>query len=156
MVYHKTGLMCSYSPYSCTIDKIHNIKGSKSLKNIEISDNNIFVMSKQLLQKYINEKTIIEIKNLKLDIIGFDENHFSGTTNLSKKILDSYSSKNTIRIYLTATYNKPLKEWGILPECQMYWDIEDEQICKSIINDDSNIDRLKEKRGEEYITKTIK
>ena len=72
------------------------------------------------------EDTIFKIKNLKLDLIAFDENHFSGTTDLSKSILSSYSSENTAKIYLTATYNKPLKEWGILQECQMYWDIEDE------------------------------
>ena len=136
--------------------KIHHIEGSKMLDSIETSDNNIFVMSKQLLQKYINEKTITKIKNLKLDIIGFDENHFSGTTDLSKDILTSYSSKNTIKIYLTATYNKPLKEWNILPECQMFWDIEDEQICKSILVDENNLDKLKEKHGNEYIVKTIK
>jgi hypothetical protein len=136
--------------------KIHYIEGSKSLDSIETSYNNIFVMSKQLLQKYINEKTIMKIKNLKLDIIGFDENHWSGTTDLSKNILDSYSSKNTVKIYLTATYNKPLKEWGILPECQMFWDIEDEQICKSILLEENNLDKLKEKHGTEYIEKTIK
>ena len=136
--------------------KIHHIEGSKSLDSIETSDNNIFVISKQLLQKYINKKTIMKIKNLKLDIIGFDENHFSGTTDLSKDILTSYSSKNTIKIYLTATYNKPLKEWNILPECQMFWDIEDEQFCKSILIDENNLDKLKEKHGNEYIQKTIK
>jgi hypothetical protein len=136
--------------------KIHHIKGSKKLNSLELDNNNIFVMSKQLLQKYINEKTIMTIKNLKLDIIAFDENHFSGTTNLSKDILNSYSSKNTVKIYLTATYNKPLKEWNILPECQMYWDIEDEQICKSILVDNTNLNKLKEKHGDEYITKTIK
>jgi hypothetical protein len=85
----------------------------------------------------------------------FDENHFSGTTNLSKDILESYSCKNTIKIYLTATYNKPLKEWNILKECQMYWDIEDEQICKSILFNGENLKRLKEKHGDEYIDKTI-
>jgi hypothetical protein len=136
--------------------KIHHIEGSKKLNSLELDNNNIFVMSKQLLQKYINEKTIMKIKNLKLDIIAFDENHFSGTTNLSKDILDSYSSKNTVKIYLTATYNKPLKEWNILPECQMYWDIEDEQICKSILIDENNLEKLKEKHGEEYIENTIK
>jgi len=136
--------------------KIHHIEGSKKLNSLELDNNNIFVMSKQLLQKYINEKTIMTIKNLKLDIIAFDENHFSGTTNLSKNILDSYSSKNTVKIYLTATYNKPLQEWNILPECQMYWDIEDEQICKSILVDNTNLNKLKEKHGDEYIIKTIK
>ena len=113
-------------------------------------------MSKHLLQKYINEDTIAKIKNLKLDIIGFDENHFSGTTNLSKDILKSYSSKNTIKIYLTATYNKPLREWNILPECQMFWDIEDEQICKSILCDESKLTDLKDKHGNEYISNAIK
>ena len=53
------------------------------------------------------------IKNLMLDMICFDENHFSGTTDLSKDILNSYSQENTVRIYLTATFNKPLKEWNI-------------------------------------------
>ncbi len=136
--------------------KIHHIEGSEKLNSLELDNNNIFVMSKQLLQKYINEKTIMTIKNLKLDIIAFDENHFSGTTNLSKDILNSYSSKNTVKIYLTATHNKPLQEWNILSECQMYWDIEDEQICKSILVDNTNLNKLKEKHGDEYITKTIK
>jgi hypothetical protein len=136
--------------------KIHHIEGSKIINSIETSENNIFIMSKQLLQKYINNDTISTIKNLKLDIIGFDENHFSGTTDLSKDILQSYSTKNTIKIYLTATYAKPLKEWNILSECQMFWDIEDEQICKSILIDNNNLSILKEKHGDEYITKTIK
>jgi len=137
---------------------IYHIENLKIINNIKTAENNIFVISKQFLQKYINDETIIKIKNLKLDIIGFDENHFSGTTDLSKDILTSYSSKNTVKIYLTATYNKPLKEWNILPECQMYWDMEDEQICKSILNDENNINninKLKEKHGDEYINKTI-
>ena len=136
--------------------KIHHIDGSKMIESLVLGDSNIFVMSKQLLQKYIDDKTIMKIKNLKLDIIGFDENHFSGTTDLSKSILDSYSSKNTIKVYLTATYNKPLREWNIPEECQMYWDIEDEQICKSILVDESNVDKLKEKHGDTSITATIK
>ena len=135
--------------------KIHNIKGSKSINTIKLEDNNIFVMSKQLLQKYTNDETIKIIKNAKLDIICFDENHFTGTTDLSKQILDSYSSKNTIKVFLTATYNKPLHEWNIEPECQMYWDIEDEQICKSILKDNENLDKLKDKHGYEYISNTI-
>lgn len=136
--------------------KIHHIDGSKHIESLVLDESNIFVMSKQLLQKYIDDKTIMKIKNLKLDIIGFDENHFSGTTDLSKTILDSYSSKNTIKVYLTATYNKPLREWNIPEECRMYWDIEDEQICKSILVDDMNIDKLKEKHGDTSITTTIK
>ncbi len=135
--------------------KIHHIEGSDMINKIKLSENNIFVMSKQLLHKYINDKTIMIIKNLKLDIIGFDENHYTGTTDKSKDILNSYSSKNTVKILLTATYNKSLKEWDILPECQMFWDIEDEQICKSILINENNLDKLKEKHGNKYIDKTI-
>ena len=136
--------------------KIHHINGSKEIDSLKLDESNIFVISKQLLQKYIEDETIMKIKNLNLDIIGFDENHFSGTTDLSKSILDSYSSKNTIKVYLTATYNKPLREWNIPGECQMYWDIEDEQICKSILTNERNIEKLKEKHGDTSITATIK
>jgi hypothetical protein len=136
--------------------KIHHIEDSTNIESLVLVESNIFVMSKQLLQKYIDDKTIMKIKNLKLDIIGFDENHFSGTTDLSKSILDSYSSKNTIKVYLTATYNKPLREWNIPEECRMYWDIEDEQICKSILVDEINVDKLKDKHGDTSIASIIK
>ena len=55
-----------------------------------------------MLQKYVNDNTVMEIKNLKLDIIGFDENHFSGTTAISKDILTSYSSENTVKIFFNS------------------------------------------------------
>ncbi|ARF10089.1 restriction-modification methylase [Indivirus ILV1] len=127
--------------------KIHDINSSKKISNIKVADNNIFVMSKQLLQEYINDTTIDAIKNTKLDIIAFDENHLTGTTNLSKSILQSYASAHTINIYLTATYNKPLREWNIPNECQMYWDLEDEQFCKNILKNNDNIQKLTEKHG---------
>lgn len=135
--------------------KIHEIAGSQSLNNLSVTGNNIFVASKQLLQKYINGHTVTKIKQLELDVIIFDENHFSGTTEISKNILTSYSSKKTVKVYLTATYNKPLKEWNISPECQMFWDIEDEQICKSILIDKNNLSKLNEKHGDENVTKTL-
>ena len=80
--------------------KLHNIVGSKQINNIKPATNNIFVTSKQLLQKYMNEKTITKIKGLNLDIIVFDENHFHGTTEASESILNSYTVKNTVKLYL--------------------------------------------------------
>ncbi len=145
--------------------KIHSITSGKMLKKLEIEEetNNIFIASKQLLQEYILENKNNNIKNI--DIIFFDENHFSGTTELSKNIINTYSSKKTAKIYLTATYNKPLKEWGIPENCQMFWDIEDEQICKSIYYNEKELEKLIDKHGDivndvikEYISKgyTIK
>ena len=137
---------------------IHHIVSSKNIDCLEIKDesSNIFVISKQLLQNFTCDKTCMKIKNLKLDIIVFDENHFSGTTDLSKLILNSYTTENTIKVYLTATYNKPLHEWNIQVDCQMYWDIEDEQICKNILVDNTNINKLKEKHGTLIIDETVK
>jgi hypothetical protein len=135
--------------------KIHNINGNNTINNLILEENNIFVMSKQLLQRYINDELIMEIKNLELDIIGFDENHFTGTTNLSKSIFDSYLSEKTIKVFLTATYNKTLHEWNIPYKCQMYWDIEDEQNCKSILKDETNINKLNEKHGDKSVMETI-
>mgnify|MGYP004003835873 CR=1 FL=1 len=135
--------------------KINNIESSSKLKKINLEKNNIIIVSKQLLQKYINENSINEIKDLNLDLIVFDENHFGGTTTLAKEIIDSYSSENTVKIFLTATYFKPLHEWYIKEECQLYWDIEDEQICKDILNDNKNIKKLEEKYGKDIIKKTL-
>ena len=127
---------------------IHCITSGKMLKSLEIepNTNNIFIASKQLLQDYTGDKKIKQIKNL--DIIFADENHFGSTTQLAKDIFNTYSSKKTVKIYLTATYNKPLKEWGIPDNCQMYWDIEDEQICKSIYNNEKEIIKLVDKHGD--------
>jgi hypothetical protein len=139
--------------------KIHNIEGFKSLSDIILFESNIFVASKQFLQKYTKENTLLFIKNLNLDIIVYDENHSGGTTDLSKDILNSYSTFDTTKIYLTATYNKPLKEWSISEECQMFWDIEDEQLCKSIsqnkeilsLEENEYIIKLTEKHGNYVI-----
>jgi hypothetical protein len=133
---------------------IHHIKDGNYLKNLKVNKDksNIFVASKQLLQNYTIEKRNNEINNL--DMIIFDENHFSGTTEKSKEILKTYCNKETIKIYLTATYNKPLKEWNIKDDCKFFWDIEDEQICKLICSEDKEIkerevNRLVEKHGQQ-------
>ena len=105
-----------------TEDLFHKYKNFENFKiiyikedNIEINkeDNNILILSKQYIQQFTNENTLKIIKDLKLDIIGFDEAHYTGTTDISKKIIKSYESNNTVKIFLTATYNKPLIEWNI-------------------------------------------
>jgi len=44
------------------------------------------------------EKKVELIMQLNLDFIVFDENHFHGTTQMSKNILQSYSSQKTIKL----------------------------------------------------------
>jgi hypothetical protein len=125
---------------------IVEIKKSCDFDSMVLQDNNIIIVSKQLLDDYVFEKKVETIQQLGLDFIVFDENHFHGTTQMSKNILQSYSSQKTIKLYLTATYAKPLSEWNIPLDCQFYWDIEDEQLCKK-----RNIQGLVEKHGEDIV-----
>ena len=125
---------------------IIEIKKGSDFSSMTLQANNIIIVSKQLLDDYVLDKKINAIKDLNLDSIVFDENHFHGTTQMSKNILQSYSSSKTFKLYLTATYAKPLNEWNIPDDCQFYWDIEDEQMCKS-----RNVDGLIEKHGEDVL-----
>jgi hypothetical protein len=111
---------------------IIEIKTGNELLNFKMNANdNIIIVSKQLLNNYINDNKCKNILDLNLDLIVFDENHYGGTTNKSRDIINSYSNKNTIKLYLTATFQKPLNKWVIPTECQYFWDIEDEQYCKT-------------------------
>lgn len=125
---------------------IVEIKKGTDFENMVIEEDNIVIVSKQLLDDYVFEKKMEVISQLNLDFIVFDENHFHGTTQMSKNIIQSYASQKTIKLYLTATYAKPLSEWNIPSDCQFYWDIEDEQLCKK-----RNIQGLVDKHGEDVL-----
>jgi hypothetical protein len=109
---------------------IIDIKNGNELKNIQLKKNNIMIVSKQLLDNYVEENRIQKIIDLNLNMIIFDENHLGGTTNKSHLILETYGNENTVNIFLTATYNKPIHKWHIEKDCQFFWNIEDEQLCK--------------------------
>jgi hypothetical protein len=125
---------------------IVEIKKGTDFETMVLHEQNIIIISKQLLDDYVFDKKIEPIESLNLDFIVFDENHFHGTTEMSKNIIQTYSTAKTIKLYLTATYTKPLNEWSIPAECQFYWDIEDEQMCKK-----RNVDGLAEKHGGEHV-----
>lgn len=125
---------------------IVEIKKGTDFDNMVLKEDNIVIVSKQLLDDYVFEKKMEVISQLNLDFIVFDENHFHGTTQMSKNIIQSYASQKTIKLYLTATYAKPLSEWNIPSDCQFYWDIEDEQLCKK-----RNIQGLVDKHGEDVL-----
>ena len=125
---------------------IVEIKHGTDFEPMVLQENNIIIVSKQLLDDYVFDKKIESIVQLNLDFIVFDENHFHGTTMMSKNIIQSYSSPKTIKLYLTATYSKPLIEWNIPTDSQFHWDIEDEQLCKK-----RNIQGLVEKHGEDVL-----
>jgi hypothetical protein len=129
---------------------IYHIKSSDELKTISFTNNkNIIICSKQLLQHYTKNKRINSIKNLKINLLIFDENHFGGTTKLSEQIIKEYCCKTTVKIFMTATYKKSQINYDISEEACFYWDIESENLCKN-----RDIIKLTEKYGN-YIKNII-
>ena len=68
---------------------IVEIKKGSEFETLILKENNIIIVSKQLLDDYVCEKKVETIQRLQLDFIVFDENHFHGTTLMSKNILQS-------------------------------------------------------------------
>ena len=121
---------------------IIEIKKGTDLNNITNNTNNVIIISKQLLDNYVKNKTKNNFHKQIFDLVIFDENHFGGTTNNAKEILSLFNSNFSNYIYLTATYQKTLKQFDIDSECQFFWTIEDEMYCKN-----RDINKLKIKHG---------
>jgi len=100
---------------------------SNEIINLKLKNNisNIILVSKQVLQLVLKNNII---KNINLFF--FDENHFGGTTDLSINMINKFSNKNTIKIYLTATFQKSLETFNISIQNILNWDLEDEIFCK--------------------------
>ena len=122
---------------------IVEIKKGSDFEHLVLQENNIIIVSKQLLDDYVADKTVIAIQQLSLDLIVFDESHFHGTTAMSKLLVETYSSPKTVVLLLSATYAKPLHEYSIPSDCQFYWDMQDEKMCK-----ERDIQGLVKKHGE--------
>jgi len=103
---------------------------------------NIILASKQFLQNYTDTDDLDVIKNLNLNYLFFDENHYGGTSDISTDVVFRCKSEETIMVFLTATFHKTLNHWNIPDECTFYWDLEDEQLCKK-----ENIQQLVLKHG---------
>lgn len=138
----------------------YNIITLTSKVKPQIKDKNIIICSKQFLQSKgtkDQEKTniIIWLEKLIFDVRFIDESHNGGTTELAQRTLDLYgNNKNTLSIYITATYLKPLNDYKIDNESQVLWDLEDVYLCKNIkIKESQN--KLKIKYGEN-VSKLLK
>jgi len=118
------------------------IKKGKDLENIIYDNNNVIVISKQLLDNYVKNEKKCDFHKQLYDLIIFDENHYGGTTNNSKEILKLFDSNFSNQIFLTATYQKTLASYKIPEDCQFYWNVEDEIYCKN-----RDINKLKIKHG---------
>jgi hypothetical protein len=96
-------------------------------------------------------------KNPDIDIMFLDEAHFGMSTEKAQqivKVLDSVVS-NTIKIYVTTTYNKPLQAYGVKAECKLTWDMNDIQTMKTIDENTIQDNAIKKQFGYDNYIKAL-
>ena len=117
----------------------------------------------------VEDKYDKDVKNIKqrviklfdanpdIDIMFLDEAHFGMSTEKAQqivKVLDNATS-NTIKIYVTATYNKPLQAYGVKNECKLTWDMNDIQIMQKINKETINDNAIKKQFGDDIYLKSL-
>ena len=112
--------------------------------SIKKEDKKIVFCSKQLLQTF----ELSALKN-KFCLTIYDENHDGGTTEISNNILKEVGG---IVIYMTGTPLKTIRRWNIEEKARLMWTIEDEKMCKTVMQNVFATDYFIEKFGEEANT----
>jgi hypothetical protein len=146
-------------------------------KQIDYTDydekqNLVYIASKQYLDTKIKDKTneddeteaeipntklqkLVKLsKDIKFNVIIFDENHLGGTTKLAKQTLDRFG-ENANKLLLTATFNKSIDKFDIPLEHLITWDLNDLALCKQL-EEPRKLTELVEKHiSDEKIIKEI-
>ena len=147
--------------------------GTVSLKDLGNKDrHSIIIISKQKLgwssskleisedkEEVINNKedtSAIETrikqllgKDSNIDMMFLDEAHFGMSTENAKKIVSAINNtiKETIKIYVTATYNKPTLAYDVKPSCKLTWNMNDIKTMQTINNETINDNPIKKRFG---------
>jgi len=127
-----------------------NIITKENKKKHKIGGKNLYIYSKQKLdcenRKCDKEDdNIINVLEKKIfDIIFIDEAHYGMTTDNSKKLLHTLNNqKNPFKMFITATYNKPIIEFNIPEKHMLFWSLENVIDLIKIANDNDNDDKRK-------------
>ena len=148
-------------------------------RSAEETKHNIFIVSKQLLGykensdagkdndsvkqnlDKIREDTGKRVTELlgdnQFDLILLDEAHFGMSTENAQEILNVLDGlgKDTPKMFVTATYNKPLSVYGIDAEkCKLTWDINDVQSFGDTEFDINN-NSIKDRFGHEIYNRSL-
>jgi hypothetical protein len=88
--------------------------------------------------------------NPNIDVMFLDEAHFGMSTTKAKNIVELLHSTiaSTVKIYVTATYNKPLQAYGVAKNCIITWSLNDIHIMKTLSVDTINNNAIREQFGE--------
>jgi len=131
-----------------------SIIDKENFNKYDKKNNNIFLFSKQKLDKKDDEIMKI-LKKIKFDIIFIDEAHQGMTTDKSKNLLINLKDIDTYKIFITATYNKPINEFDIPKNHRIIWNLENVLELKRISEKDFNNFIKKLKDAKQFDNKII-
>ena len=92
-----------------------------------------------------DDENIIKILGkYKFDIIFIDEAHYGMTTDKSKELLKELNKQKTaFKIFITATYNKPIREFEIPEKHMLFWSLDNVINLIKISNDNDTSNKNK-------------
>ena len=92
-----------------------------------------------------------------IDIMFLDEAHFGMSTEKAQQIVNVLDSaiSNTTKIYVTATYNKPLQAYDVKAECKLTWDMKDIQIMQKIDEETITDNAIQKQFGNDIYIKAL-
>ena len=95
--------------------------------------------------------------NPDIDIMFLDEAHFGMSTEKAQQIVNVLDSaiSNTTKIYVTATYNKPLQAYGVKAECKLTWDMNDIHIMQTLNEENINDNDIEKQFGYDIYVKAL-
>jgi hypothetical protein len=95
--------------------------------------------------------------NPDINVMFLDEAHFGMSTEKAQKIVNVLNSivKETVKIYVTATYNKPLQAYGVNAKCKLTWDMNDIKIMQTLKETTINNNPIKEQFGTDIYTEAL-
>jgi len=95
--------------------------------------------------------------NPDINVMFLDEAHFGMSTEKAKKIVEVLNStiSNTIKIYVTATYNKPLQTYGVKSNCKLTWDMNDIKIMQNLTKETINDNPIKQQFGSDIYNEAL-
>jgi hypothetical protein len=139
--------------------------GRKGQK-ISRDSNNVIIVSKQKLgwnESNKSQNEVVSLENvskafdlkpgIKLELIFLDEAHFGMSTESAQNILDEIKRLcgSTPKIFVTATYKKPLDTYDInREEAKLTWDINDINIMKKLDTIADKENEIKKRFGRIY------
>ena len=116
--------------YLISKQRLENISGRANIDNEDDEDE---VKGREKADKYKeNIENYFGKEDNNIKIIFMDEAHFGMSTAIAKEIVDTIDKNNSIKIFVTATYNKPQNIYRVNEKNLIKWDLDDIDMIKNI------------------------